>query len=84
MCVLVVHMVLACELQICALSLKRVLLLRKKEAILTGKMEGPVPSKCWSSSTLEEGIAHVDAEAQMAALDAEELKIQQELEDRIM
>ena len=47
-------------------------------------MAASVPSKCWSTGTLEAGIQHVSHEADLAMLEAEELRIQRELEETIV
>ena len=42
-------------------------------------MACPVASKQWSTATLEEGIGHVEEEAEMARMLAEERELELEL-----
>ena len=44
-------------------------------------MSDPVPSKVWSTSTLLNGVNHVSTDANVAELEAEEFRLEMELQD---
>ena len=45
------------------------------------RMSGPVGSKMWSTATLDDGLNLMDTEAELAALEAEENRLELELQD---
>ena len=46
-------------------------------------MSGTVRSGMWSTSTLEAGVTHVAADATIAHLEAEEERLQRELQEMV-